>query len=379
MDIEFSEEQEMLKTTTRDFLSAKFPVSSVRKMIQAEDDNDYPSGLWDQISDLGWLGLAFPSRYGGEAFSFSDLVVLLEEMGRVCFPSPFFSTVILGGLSILHLGNEEQKNEFLPDLCRGKLFITMAITEADSSFQSSSITLKAVADKNDFILSGTKLFVPDAHIADWIICVARTSKSENPEDGVTVFLINAQSDGIEYNPLKTLDGSKQSEVIFNKVRVPGKNALGEVDKGWRSLQKVLEYAAVAKCAEMLGAVQVITEMTVQYAKDRKQFGQPISAFQVIQHLCADMLTDVDTMRLITHKAGWMLNEGMPCSNEVSIAKAWSSDAYKRVALNGLKIHGGMGFMEEHDISLFYKKAQINEFSFGDAAFHEEVIAEQLGI
>jgi len=379
MDIDLNEQQEMLRRIARDFLADKCPVSAVRKIIEAEDEADYPPNLWREITDLGWLGLPFPSEYGGEGGSYLDLVVLLEEMGRVCFPSPFFSTVVLGGLSILHIGNDEQKREFLPKICKGKLFVTLALTEPDIRFESSGVTLEAAADKGDFILSGTKLFIPDTHLADFIICVARTNKSENPEDGLTLFLVNTKSEGIEYYPLKTLDGGKQSEVVFKKVKVPAVYVLGEVDKGWAAALKVLKHAAVAKCAEMLGGAQMVVEMTAQHAKDRHQFGQPIGAFQVIQHLCADMLTDVDTMRLITYEAAWMLSEGIPCTKIVAMTKAWSSNVYKRVVLSGLRIHGGIGFQEEHDMSLFYKKAQLNEFSFGDADFHREVIAQELGI
>lgn len=378
MDIDFSEEQEMLRKMARDFLTTKCPGTLVREMM--EDEQGYPPDLWREIADLGWLGLTFPAKYGGEDGSFLDLAILLEEMGRVCFPGPFFSTVLLGGLPILHLGNEGQKRELLPKICKGELLATLALTEPEGRFDPSGVTLKAVPDSDGFVLSGTKLFVPDAHIADVIICVARTSQAARETDkGITVFLVDGKSLGLERSLLKTVDGSKQCELIFKEVRVPSKAILGEVDKGWGAIGRILELAAVAKCAEMLGGAQRILEMAIQYANDRQQFGRLIGTFQAIQHHCANMATDVDGMRMTTYQAAWMLSENLPCRKEVAIAKAWASDAFKRVAFIGLRVHGGIGFMEDHDVSIFYRKARTDEFSFGDADFHRDVVSRELHI
>jgi len=377
MDIDLNEEQEMLRKMARDFLVAKCPGTLVREMVG--DERGFPSDLWREIADLGWLGLVFPSNYGGEGGSFLDLVVLLEEMGRVCFPSLFFSTVVTGGLPILYAGNEEQKKEFLPKICKGELLATLALTEPDIRFSPSGVTLKAIPDKDSFILSGTKLFVPDAHIADLLVCVGRTNQVEVADEGITIFLVDSKSPGLDCNLLKPVDGSKQCELIFKAVRVTGKAVLGEVDKGWGVTKRILELAAVAKCAEMLGGAQAILEMTVQYAKERQQFGRAIGSFQAIQHRCADMATDVDGMRLTTYQAAWMLSQNLPCVKEVSIAKAWASDAFRRVALSGLKIHGGVGFMEDHDMTLHYRRACASELCFGDADFHRRIVSQELHI
>jgi len=375
MDMDFSEEQEMLKTMARDFLTDKISGTLVREMM--EDERGYLPDLWSEMAGLGWMGLPFPSEYGGEDGSFLDLAVLLEEMGRVCLPGPFFSTVVLGGLSILHMGTEEQKKEFLPKIFKGELLATLALTEPEGKFDSSGITLKAVPDGDGFILSGTKLFVPDAHIADLIICVAQTSQGTKTGDGITVFLVDGKSTGLERILLKPIDGSKQCEVVFEDVRVPKEAVLGEVDKGWEAIEKVLEFAAVAKCAEMLGGAQRVLEMAIQYANERHQYGSPIGAFQAIQHYCANMATDVDGMRMTTYQAAWMLSEDLPCQKEVSIAKAWASDAYKRVTFLGLRIHGGTGFMEEHDVSIFYRRARTAEFALGDADYHRDIVFREL--
>jgi alkylation response protein AidB-like acyl-CoA dehydrogenase len=277
------------------------------------------------------------------------------------------------------MGTDEQKKEFLPKLCKGDLLATLALTEADASFDPSAVTLKAIPDNDSFILSGSKLFVPDAHIADLLICVARTSPAGEPDQGITVFLVNGKSPGLERNLLTTVDGSKQCEVIFKEARVSKNAVLGEADAGWEAIERILALAAVAKCAEMLGGAQRVLAMAIQYSKERQQFGRFIGTFQAIQHHCANMATDVDGMRLTTYQAAWMLSESLPCKKEVSIAKAWASDAFKRVTCLGVRVHGGVGFMEDHDVSIFYRKARTDEFSFGDADFHRNIVSQELQI
>ncbi len=369
MNIDFNEEQEMLKKMAREFLTTKCPGSLVREMM--EDERGYPPSLWKEISDLGWVGLAFPTKYGGADGSFLDLTILLEEMGRACFPGPFFSTVVLGGMPILYAGNEEQKKELLPKLCKGELIASLALTEAEFKFDSSGVKLKVVAEGDSFVLNGIKMFVTDAHIADLLICAARTN------NGITVFLVDGKSPGIQTTLLKAVDGSKQCEVAFKNVKVPAKNILGKVDKGWEIIDTVLRLAAVARCAEMLGGAQKILDLSIQYSNDRRQFGHPIGTFQAIQHHCANMATDTDGMRMTTYQAAWMLSENLPCRREVAIAKGWASNAFKRVAFLGLRVHGGVGFMEDHDISIFYRKALTYETSFGDADFHRDALAREL--
>ncbi len=371
MDFGLSEEQKILKQTARDFLTAQCPNSLVREM--AKDDRGYSPELWRRMAELGWMGLAFPQEYSGIGGSFLDLTILLEEMGRACLPGPFFSTVVLGGMTILELGEEKQKRKLLPMIARGDLIITLALTEPGSSYGNSEMTTKAVADGGNYVISGTKLFVPDAHIADYIICAATTA------EGVTLFLVEGKSPGISYVLLKTITGDKQCEVTFNKVRVPRDNILGKLGQGWNRLQSVLRKAAIAKCAEMVGGAQRVLEITVDYVKQRVQFGQPIGAFQAIQHHCANMATDVETSKFITYQAAWRISEELPCNREVAMAKAWVSDAFKRVTLLGHQCVGGVGFMQEHHLPLYSERAMGAEIAFGDADFHREVVAQELGL
>lgn len=371
MDFGLSEGQKMLKQTARDFLAAECPSSLVKEL--ETDDRGYTPELWRKMAQLGWMGLAFPEEYGGSGGSFLDLAVLLEEMGRVCLPGPFFSAVVLGGTTILELGNEKQKQELLPMIAKGELIVTLALTEPGSSYGSSEMTVEAIADGDNYIINGAKLFVPDAHIADYIICAAKTAT------GATLFLVDSESPGISCSLLKTIAGDKQCEVVFNKVKVPQENILGDLGQGWIQLQSILQRAAIAKCTEMVGGAQQVLEMTIDYVKQRVQFGRPIGAFQAVQHHCANMVTDVDTSKFITYKAAWRLSEGLPCNQEAAMAKAWLSDAYRRVTLLGHQCIGGIGFMEDHDLPLYSKRAKGAEIAFGDADFHREVVAQELGL
>lgn len=372
MDLSLSEEQEMLKKMARDFIAKECPKTLVRQM--EEDQKGYTPDLWAKMAELGWMGLAFPEAYGGGGGSFLDLAVLLEEQGRGCLPGPFFSTVVLGGYTILEAGTEEQKKEFLPKIAQGKEIMTLALTEPSATYSADGIELTAAPEGDDFILNGTKLFVPDAHIANHLIVVAKGARG-----GITLFIVDARSPGISYTLLKTIASDKQCEVAFNNVRVSKKNILGPPGKGWLVVEKVLQRAAVAKCAEMVGGAQQVLEMTVEYAKQRVQFGKPIGSFQAVQHHCANMAIDVDGCRFITYQAAWMLSEGLPCAKEVAMAKAWTSEAYRRVTALGHQVHGGIGFIKDHDMQLYYRRAKAAEVTFGDADFHREVVAREIGL
>lgn len=373
MKLALTEEQEMLRETARDFLADKCSKQFVKQMEESEVG--YSREFWQDMAELGWIGLAFPGEYGGGDMSFLDLAVLLEEMGRACLPGPFFSTVVLGGISILDIGSEQQKQQYLPGLIRGEKIFTLALTEpGHHNYDASSVTVKAARDDGNYTISGTKLFVPDAHIADYLLCVARTK----PKGGITIFLVDAKSPGIKYTVLKTMAGDKLCEVVFDKVPVPRANILGRLSQGWSTVQKIIERAAVGKCCELTGNIQRVLEMTVDYAKERKQFDRPIGSFQVIQHYCADMATDVDAARFSTYQAAWMLSEGLPCTKEVAVAKAWVGEASKRVFALAHQIHGAIGVTIEHDLHYYTKRAKAAELSFGDADFYREVLAKEMG-
>jgi alkylation response protein AidB-like acyl-CoA dehydrogenase len=377
MDFALSEEQEMLRKMSRDFLENECPKSLVREM--EEDEQGYSPDLWKKMAELGWMGLVLPAEHGGEGMAFLDLAVLIEELGRALVPGPYLSTVVYCGLPILAAGTEEQKKEYLPRIAKGELIGTLALTEPSASWDPQGVETRAEADGDDFVISGTKLFISDAHVSDLLLCVARTKDSANPEDGITLFLVDAKSPGITMTALKTIGSDKQFEVVLDKVRVPKKNILGQQDKGWDVVKELLPKAILAQCALMVGGAQQVLEMTVNYAKERVQFGKPIGSFQAIQHKCADMATDVDGCRFITYQAAWKLSEGLPCALEVSMAKAWVSEAYRWTCAEGHQIHGGIGFIKDHDMQLYYRRAKTSELMFGDADYHRELVAQQIGL
>ncbi len=230
MDLNLSEEQKMLRATARSFLARECPKTLVREM--AGDETGYLPELWKKMADLGWQGLALPQEYGGTGASFLDVTILLEELGRACLPGPFFSTVILGACPILDAGSQEQKQALLPGVSRGELILTLALTEPSASFAPEGITLPATTRDKSFVLDGTKLFVPDAHVCDYMVCAARTTNGPDKKRGVTLFLVDARSPGIRCSPLKSMAGDRQSEVVFDKVAVPESSILGERDTGW---------------------------------------------------------------------------------------------------------------------------------------------------
>lgn len=330
------------------------------------------------MSDLGWQGMVFPEQYGGSGNGFLDLCVLLEEMGRALVPGPFMPTVVHVGRPILAAGTEEQKKEFLPKIARGEAILTLALTEASGGIEASDIDVRAVADREEFVIDGTKLFVPDANVADYFLCVTRTKDTSSKEDGITLFMVDAKTAGIQVDVLKTMTGEKLCEVLFSEVRVPRKNMLGELNKGWPIVQRILDEASIAECAWMIGGARWVMETTVAYAKQRVQFDVPIGSFQANKHKMANMSAEVEGGTSITLYAAWIASEGSPqIPVAASMAKAWCSDAYKHVTFEGVQIHGAIGFTWDYDMHLYFRRAKSSEVAFGDATYHRERLAQLL--
>ncbi len=375
MIFSLTEEQKMLRKSARDFLESECPPSLVKAMV--EDEKGYSPQLWRKMAQLGWQGLTFPNQYGGGDGTFLDLVIILEEMGRALLPSPFFTTVILGGATILEAGSEEQKAELLPRVISGDTIFSLALTEPFTRYPSSSIAVRAVPQNGHYIINGTKLFIPMAHVADYLICVARTSDGVKPDDGITNFIVDAKSSGITYTPLKTIGCHKQYEVLFDNVVAPAKNILGEFDNGWVHISKVLQMATVAQCAEMNGGAQRVIEMTSNYAKDRVTFGHLLGSFQAIQHLCSDMLIALESSQVLTYEAAWKISQRLPCNLEVSMAKYKANECYMQAVHTGTQIQGGVSIITDHDMPLYYRHAKTTEITLGDADFHLDLIAREL--
>jgi alkylation response protein AidB-like acyl-CoA dehydrogenase len=275
---------------------------------------------------------------------------------------------------IFEAGNDEQKQRLLPGITEGKLKIALALTEPSARYTPDGVQVKAIKENDGYTVQGTKLFVPDAFASDYLIVVARTGAGAEPRDGINLFLLDSKAAGISCNPLKTIAGDRQYEVIINNVKVPEDNILGEIDKGWPYMEKTIEKAAAASCIDMVGSAQRVLEITVDYAKDRMAFGHPIGAFQSIQHRCADMMVDVESSRYAAYSAAWRINEGLPSGKEISLAKAWINRACSRIVASAHQVHGAIGFTEDHILHFYTKRIKTNQASFGDTDYHLERVA-----
>jgi 3-oxocholest-4-en-26-oyl-CoA dehydrogenase beta subunit len=377
MDFTLSEEQAMLRKSARDFLTDKCPKSYVRQMTA--DEKGYSPALWQEMAKLGWLGLAIPDLYGGFGMEFADLAVLLEEMGRACLLGPFFATVVLGALTILENGNEKQKAAYLPEIAAGKMIMTMALNEADGLYEASSIAATAFAERDDYIINGTKLFVPYAHVADYILCAARTGNQNDDNKDITVFIVPTKEKGIKCTPLQTMSGDKLCAVTFDNVTVAKGSVLGGVGAGWPTVEKTMERAAAAVCCDTVGVLQKVLEMTLDYTKERKQFGKPIGAFQVIQQYMADMATYVDGLRFVSYQAAWRISEGLPAARETAIAKAWSAESYEWCITKAHQIFGAVGVTGDHDLHFYTIRGKAAQLTYGNADFWRELVAKKMGL
>ena len=375
MDLALSETQQMLKTSARDVLGRECPLSLVRKL--EEDPKGHPDELWRRMSELGWLGLVFPEEYGGSGGDFLDLAVLLEEMGRALTPGPLFSTVVLGGMTVLEAGRSDQKEDLIPCVSAGDLVMTLALTEEGGASGPGGVQTRARLDGEEYVIDGIKLFVPDAHVADLMIVAVRTEDSKNPSEGITLLLVPGDTAGVTVSPHKTMSGDRLSEVGFHGVRVATSAVLGEVGRGWAVVEGALRRGAAAKGMEALGGAQAVLEMTVEYLKQRVQFGRPVATFQGVQHHCANMAIDVEGCREIAYQSAWALAQGLPGVREVSMAKAWVSDAYLRVCATAHQCHGAIGFTQEHELQLYTRRARGLEQAYGDARFHRKLLAQAL--
>ena len=370
MDLGLTEIQQMLKTSAQDFLTRECPLTLVREM--EEDSKGYTDELWRQMIALGWTGVAFPEQYGGTGGTFADLGVLLEEIGRALAPAPFFSTVVLGGMTVLDGGSDAQKDEILSRICAGTIIMTMALSEESLSYEPWGIEATANEQGGNYQITGTKLFVPDAETADTIIVAARTSSESDPAKGISLFLVPAGTSGLTITPMTSVGNERVYEVSLENVSVPADSVIGNVGEAWPIIGRALLRATAAQCIEMLGGAQAVLEMTVEYAKGRTQFGRAIGSFQAVQHHCARMATDVEGSKNIAYQAVWRLAEGLPAQKEVAMAKAWIGPAYRRVCGTAHQCHGAIGFTKEHDLQLFTRRAKVHELTYGDANYHKEI-------
>ncbi len=367
MDFALSSEQELLKNEARQFLDSECPKKVIRH-IEASDIG-YSPAIWQKMAHLGWPGLVLPEEYGGVGGGLLDLAILFEELGKTALPNPMFSTIVLGALPILEGGSDEQKKELLPRVAGGELILTLALSEPDLDYNPAFIKTKAKHDNGNFVISGTKLFVPYAGVADYMLVVARTARATSGGKGITMFLVPSKSKGIRLTALDTAAGDKQFEVVFNRVVVSSKDILGKVGEVWPLVEKALLRATAIQCVQTVGVMQQALSMTANYTSTRIQFGRPIGSFQAVQHRLADMLTDVEGARWLSYRAVHRLDRGLPAARQVAMAKAWTSDACQRVAYGAQHLHGGIGMDMDYDLHFYFRWAKVMELSLGAAPFH----------
>jgi alkylation response protein AidB-like acyl-CoA dehydrogenase len=303
---------------------------------------------------------------------------VMEEMGRALLPSPFIWTT-MAAEAIRRAGSEAQKRAILPKIAAGETIATIAWMEPPGSWDAAGITAAAQKTADGFKLDGVKLFVNDAHLADLMIVAARTGGAR--EDGVTLFALDARRGGIEIVPLKTMDQTRKlSEVRLNGVRAGADEMIGTMGGGWKTLAETIDRGKVMIAAEMMGGAQKALEMSVEYAKVRVQFGRPIGSFQAVQHKCANMMVDVESAKSAVYYAAWAVsNEVAEAPLAAALAKAAASDAYRRVTADAIQVHGGIGFTWDHDLHLYFKRAKSSEFTFGDATWNRELVAQGINL
>lgn len=353
MNFGLNESQEILKESARKFFAGECPIAEVRRLMETETGFD--TKLWAKLAEQGYTGIIFTEESGGIGLGIVELALLMEEAGRALLPGPLFSTVALAGSVLLAFPGNTQSRKCLTAISKGEARATVALLEASASWDAADAQMTAVNGK----LKGEKLFVPDAAVADWIIVAAKNG----------VFLADSKASGMRIAPMQGMDQTRKLySVQFDNTPV---EKLGEIS----GIARPLDVATVALAAEMVGGMQRTLDLTVEYAKTRKQFGKPIGMFQAVQHHCADMYLETESSRSAVYYAAWAVQENAPdAATAASIAKMYASDAARTVGNRGIQVHGGMGFTWENDLHLYYRRAKASETALGDATFHRERIA-----
>ena len=374
MDVLPGEEEQMVKNLAREFLEAECPPSLAREM--EKDNLGYPPELWKKISDLGWFGMSLPESYGGQGLPLSYLGLISEELGRVIAPVPFHSTMV-AALTIAADGTDQQKQSILPHISSGDMILTWAFQELNPKLNPESIRTTATETDGGYVINGTKMFVDNYVAADKILVTCRTSPATERSSGLSMFIIDTNLSGMIETPLVTIAKDKQSKVTFEEVKISKDALVGELDQGWNIAVDMLDRGTALLCAQMVGAARKDIEIGIEYAKNRVAFGRPIGAFQSVQHMCADMTIWVDGAQMLTYEALWKMDEGIPASVDVSQAKAFCNDKCQAAVRSSQVLHGGMGFMMEFDLHLWYRRVCAWTMRLGTSFEHRARVSKAL--
>lgn len=390
MTMVLTEAQNLLKDTARDFIQSKAPVAALRQLREyykdlpegscnaAAIELGYSQELWEQMSELGWAGIVIPEAYGGLEFGYQGLGVVLEECGRTLAASPLFATVALGAGCIQEIGSDEQKQTLLPEVAEGRTTLALALEE-HPRHTPTRIATCAEATDDGYTLKGFKTFVLDGHCADQLVVVARTSGGIEESEGISLFLVDANAPGVRRSRTAMLDSRNVARIVFDNVRLKSEALIGMEGQGYPALETVLDRARILLAAEMLGGVQECFERTIEYLKEREQFGTKIGSFQALQHRAAKMLTEVELSQAAVMAALSALDEN---SSNVrllaSLVKARLNDTFELVTNEAVQMHGGMGVTDELDIGLFLKRARVTMQILGDSSYHRDRYATLSG-
>lgn len=373
MEFALKKEQEMIRKSLREFFSKSCPKDLVREL--KDNKKGYDPKIWKKMLQLGYQGIIIPEIYGGLEGDFLELMIFMEEAGRNIVPSPFFTTVVQCGLPLNEFGSEEQKKTYLTGIAEKGEIWSLANTEKAASEQATDINLTATVEGSDYLLNGEKLFVSYANSAQYFLVSARTGS--DGEKGISLFIVNAKDQRIDLEFMPTTAHDQRYKLTFNQTRIPKENMLGDENSGWDILQKMMQYAAIMKAAEMSGGAEAALMLTTNYTKERKQFGKPLGSFQAIQHRLVDLLTQVEGLKHLVHKAIWQINEGNSSDYLISVTKAKANTVYHNVCHHGVIMHGAIGWTEEMDIGLYHIRSRANITDGGGTHQHKNIIASAL--
>ena len=378
MKLVLTEEEQFLKDTAKNFAEERSPITHFRALRDNNDPLLWDKGLWNEMTKLGWPGILIPEDYGGSNFGITGISVILNECAKTLTPSPLFATGVVGAYSITNYGTEKQKEYYLPKIASGELTTALAVDES-SHHNPTNTEIFAKKEGSNFIVNGKKTFVIDGASADLIILLARTSGDKGDMTGLTLFLVDANSNGFETTKLDMADSRNYSNINFNNVEIPDSNILGDLETGGEIIENVLDIGRIAMASEMLGNAEAAFETTIDYLKQRKQFGVLIGSFQALQHRAAEMFCEIELTKSSVMGAMKAADEG---SNELqrlsSLAKTMAGETLHLVSNEAVQMHGGIGVTDEYDIGFFLKRARVTEQIFGSSKYHTERYANLSG-
>jgi alkylation response protein AidB-like acyl-CoA dehydrogenase len=374
MALVLNEEQSMLRDSARGLISDKAPVSHLRQLRDSKDATGFSRELWRSFAEMGFSGLLVPDEFGGSGLGCVEAGVVMEEIGRTLMPSPFLSTAVLAASALSRGGSAAQKSEHLPRIADGSLLAALAVDEG-AKHRPLQTRMQAVRSGNGFKLNGAKALVVDGHTADLLIIAARTAGSAGERDGLTLFLVDPKSKGIETERTAMVDSHNAARIVFDNVEVNADGVLGEVDQGGALLEGILNVGRGAVASEMVGVSEEVFGRTVSYLKERKQFGKLIGEFQALQHRAAHLYVEIEITRAAVLKALQTLDGDFENAGAaVAVAKAKAGSTATLAVQEGVQMHGGMGMTDQFDIGFFMKRARVCQELFGDANFHADQLA-----